>query len=222
MVSRSLLPTRGRSKWPSPSRVSRGLPTPPAFFLNCSGKADPPRVVDLKGWLLFLLSLLLREGVHPNPGPLSFPCGRCSRQVTFRGFSVRCSSCLLWFHQSCTSLSKSFCRSLSSSHSWVCSVCSPPPPPGSPLLPRLFCPSLVLFSLLRPLRLLLPPPLLVLSPPPLSSSISLLVLLLLPLSPPPLTPRLLSPFLLLLLRLSLLALLVRLPPGLSLLPRSVL
>ena len=130
VVSRSLLPTRGRSKWPSPSRVSRGLPTPPAFFLNCSGKADPPRVVDLKGWLLFLHSLLLREGVHPNPGPSSFPCGRCSRQVTFRGFSVRCSSCLLWFHQSCTSLSKSFCRSLSSSHSWVC---SPPPPPGSPL-----------------------------------------------------------------------------------------
>ena len=48
--------------------------------------------------------LLLLSGQCPNPGPLSWPCGVCNRNVSWLGVSFECTSCLKWVHRACCSL----------------------------------------------------------------------------------------------------------------------
>ena len=45
--------------------------------------------------------LLIRAGIHPNPGPTpgtSHICPTCHKEVTWKSESVRCSLCNLWCH----------------------------------------------------------------------------------------------------------------------------
>ena len=105
--------------------------------------------------------LLLRGGIHPNPGPpCTYPCSVCSRRVTWAGVSYKCTQCQLWVHKSCSGLS----RTSEYSPSWICPACTAAHPraSGNPS-PSRSSPSHS--SLLSPLPLsppssLLPPPLL--------------------------------------------------------------
>ena len=52
---------------------------------------------------------------HPTPAPVILenatpnetpdPCGKCKENVTLRGYSIRCNTCLTWYHRKCTDLS---------------------------------------------------------------------------------------------------------------------
>ena len=44
--------------------------------------------------------MLLKAGIHPNPGPtpVIYNCPICQKNVTSRHTSVKCSKCLLWCH----------------------------------------------------------------------------------------------------------------------------
>ena len=66
--------------------------------------------------LLILLLLLMSANVHPNPGPI-LSCSVCAGNVTWRGKSVQCCTCLKWVHLRCSQLSLSKLRALGSSHS---------------------------------------------------------------------------------------------------------
>ena len=77
--------------------------------------------------------LLLLSGQCPNPGPQSYPCGVCDRNVS-RGMSFHCSSCLRWVHRACCGLRTK--RDYDSfGGAWRCPACvrtQPPPPAFSP------------------------------------------------------------------------------------------
>ena len=49
------------------------------------------------------LKLLQMSGdVHPNPGPVTkYPCPVCTRNVTSRGVSYKCTRCSGWVHAKC-------------------------------------------------------------------------------------------------------------------------
>ena len=86
--------TPGRAKSPTylPSYSDGGshASTPPVFLSK--GQPLPASLVRI---------LLLRAGIHPNPGPTPGPtnvCPVCQLQVTWRSKSVRCSKCSSWCH----------------------------------------------------------------------------------------------------------------------------
>ena len=59
-----------------------------------------------------------------DPQPLDPPskdniCGRCEKLVTFRGYSVQCKECNVWFHRKCTILSVPEIKKLKPG-SWAC------------------------------------------------------------------------------------------------------
>ena len=52
-----------------------------------------------------LLLLLISGDIHPNPGPTTkYPCPVCTRDVTSRGVSYRCTRCTGWVHGKCSGL----------------------------------------------------------------------------------------------------------------------
>jgi len=67
--------------------------------------------------------LLMQCGdVESNPGP-KYPCGRCTKEVGFGGFSVACVKCGVWFHAKCAGLAVSLVRKMRQDHEWVCDRC---------------------------------------------------------------------------------------------------
>ena len=50
-------------------------------------------------------------------------CGICNKKVTYRGYSIQCDSCDLWFHRKCSSLSLNEFRALSEEDPWCCNIC---------------------------------------------------------------------------------------------------
>ena len=69
--------------------------------------------------------------VHPN-SCLVFPCSVCAGNVTWRGRSVQCYTCLKWVHLKCLLLSFFRFKTLGSSHSWRCPPCCIPAFSGDP------------------------------------------------------------------------------------------
>ena len=59
--------------------------------------------------------------VHPNPGPdTKYPCPVCTRNVTSRGVSYKCTKCYGWVHAKC------------SGSDWTSDACSAPQSQQSP------------------------------------------------------------------------------------------
>ena len=75
--------------------------------------------------LLVLLLLLMSGNVHPNSCSV-VPCLVYAGNVTWRGRSVQCYTCLKWVHLKCLLLSFSRFRALGSSQSWRCPPCLRP------------------------------------------------------------------------------------------------
>ena len=85
------------------------------------------------------LKLLHMSGdVHTNPGPATkSPCPICTRNVTSRGVSYKCTKCYGWVHM----LWNLKCSPVSEKSDWTCDACSAPqsqqspPPTRSPAPP---------------------------------------------------------------------------------------
>ena len=66
------------------------------------------------------------ESTAPNEAP--YPCGKCKENVTRRGYSIKCNTCLMWYHRKCTDLSvPEMKRRKSDSSVWYCGCNSAQP-----------------------------------------------------------------------------------------------
>ena len=72
------------------------------------------------------LKLLQMSGdVHPNPCPATkYSCPICTRNITSRGVSYKCTKCYGWVHAKCSEI-------LNAAHyrrksDWTCDACSAP------------------------------------------------------------------------------------------------
>jgi hypothetical protein len=53
-----------------------------------------------------IIALLLSGDVHPNPGPVRYPCGVCANPVAQNHYAVCCDSCDRWVHIRCAGISQ--------------------------------------------------------------------------------------------------------------------
>ena len=91
---------------------------------------------------LCLLLLAVSADVNPNPGPSTstssiaeslsqeseestyYPCGVCTRQVSWEDRAVCCEECYTWYHTDCHNIhTESYERLKSPSVSWICQKC---------------------------------------------------------------------------------------------------
>ena len=49
-----------------------------------------------------------------------YPCGKCGKNVSRRGYSFACIDCLKWFHRICTSVTIEEARAMNASTRWQC------------------------------------------------------------------------------------------------------
>ena len=78
------------------------------------------------------LDLLQMSGkVHPNPGPATkYPCPVCTRNVTSRAVSYKCTRCSGWVHAKCSGILNA--DQYRRKSDWTCDTCSAPPSQQSP------------------------------------------------------------------------------------------
>jgi Zn finger protein HypA/HybF involved in hydrogenase expression len=43
-----------------------------------------------------IFSLILANDIHPNPGPIQYPCGICGRSVNSNHRAISCDNCEHW------------------------------------------------------------------------------------------------------------------------------
>eukprot|EP00745_Piridium_sociabile_P020685 TRINITY_DN31953_c0_g1_i3.p1 TRINITY_DN31953_c0_g1~~TRINITY_DN31953_c0_g1_i3.p1 ORF type:complete len:173 (+),score=18.47 TRINITY_DN31953_c0_g1_i3:35-520(+) len=83
---------------------------------------QPQRQVSV----LVLISILLSEDIHCNPGPRTksvYPCGLCEQNVQWTD-CVGCDGCDVWYHKSCIELSTKYFQALQrASIQWLCYKC---------------------------------------------------------------------------------------------------
>ena len=89
-----------------------------------------------------LLPLALAGDVHPNPGPSSYPCSVCFKNVTSQGTSYLCTRCSHWVHSRCSGLRNA--ADYRKANGWICTACmtppqsrAPPPPPTPAHMPTI-------------------------------------------------------------------------------------
>ena len=80
-----------------------------------------------------LLLLALAGDVHPNPGPSTYPCSVCFRNVTSQGTSYLCTRCSHWVHSRCSGLRNA--ADYRKANGWICTACMTPPQPHAPSPP---------------------------------------------------------------------------------------
>ena len=80
-----------------------------------------------------LLLLALAGDVHPNPGPSTYPCSVCFRNVTSQGTSYLCTRCSHWVHSRCSGLRNA--ADYRKANGWICIACMTPPQPHAPSPP---------------------------------------------------------------------------------------
>ena len=77
--------------------------------------------------------LIRNDDVHPNPGPTTkYHCPVCTRNVTSRGVSYKCTRCSGWVHAKCYGILNT--AQYRRKSYWTCDTCSAPwsqqsPPP---------------------------------------------------------------------------------------------
>ena len=85
--------------------------------------------------------LQMSDDVHPNPGPATkYPCPVCTRNVTSRGVSYKCTKCYGWLHAKCSGILNAVSQ-YRRKGDWTCDDClapqsqQSPPPTRSPAPP---------------------------------------------------------------------------------------
>ena len=69
--------------------------------------------------------------VHPHPGPATkYPCPVCTRNVTSRGVSYKCTKCYGWLHAKCSGILNA--AQYRRKSDWTCDACSAPQSQQSP------------------------------------------------------------------------------------------
>ena len=68
-----------------------------------------------------LLLLALAGDVHPNPGPSSYPCSVCFKNVTSQGTSYLCTRYSHWVHSRCSGLRNA--ADHRKANGWICTAC---------------------------------------------------------------------------------------------------
>ena len=68
-----------------------------------------------------LLLLALAGDVHPNPGPSSYPCSVCFKNVTTQATSYLCTKCSHWVHSRCSGLRNA--ADYRKANGWICTAC---------------------------------------------------------------------------------------------------
>ena len=78
------------------------------------------------------LKLIQMSGdVHPNPGPATkYPCPVCTRNVTSRGVSFKCTNCSGWVRAKCSGIWNA--AQYRRKSDWSCDACSAPQSQQSP------------------------------------------------------------------------------------------
>ena len=78
------------------------------------------------------LELLQMSGdVQPNPDSVTkYPCPVCTRNVTSRGVSYKCTKCSRWVHAKCYGILNA--AQYQRTSDWTCDACSAPPSQQSP------------------------------------------------------------------------------------------
>ena len=113
----------------------KNFTSPPGqdFFSACGPLVSSPRTFRAleepkqpkKVSAVFLLSILLANDVHANPGPRNasvYPCGLCQQNVKTN--AVACDECSVWFHKTCMELNSHDLELLQRSHvQWICFKC---------------------------------------------------------------------------------------------------
>ena len=86
------------------------------------------------------LKLQMSGDVHPNPSPATkYPCPVCTRNITSRGVSYKCTKCYGWVHAKCSGILNA--AQYQRKSDWTCDAClapqsqQSPPPTISPTLP---------------------------------------------------------------------------------------
>ena len=70
--------------------------------------------------------------VHPNPGPATkYPCPVCTRNVTSRAVSYKCTKCSGWVLAKCSGISNA-AQYRREESDWTCDACSAPQSQQSP------------------------------------------------------------------------------------------
>ena len=71
--------------------------------------------------------LLLSGDISTNPGPVKYPCGKCSKPVKRNQRGIYCEDCTYWYHIKCIDLPilaiDEYQRLSTSSESWYCANC---------------------------------------------------------------------------------------------------
>ncbi|CAG2244297.1 unnamed protein product [Mytilus edulis] len=80
-----------------------------------------PRI--LKTFLL--LTLILSNDIHQNPGPIKYPCAICDKSVNSNHRAVSCDNCQLWVHIKCGNISPEDYNKMSKCENitWSCPNC---------------------------------------------------------------------------------------------------
>ncbi|EUB61955.1 hypothetical protein EGR_03228 [Echinococcus granulosus] len=97
---------------PDRTRDTQTRPLPPPcshFLLPQRSRAQPSK--RTRG---------IAQKTRPKP---SFPCAVCGSNVTYKVWSVLCSTCGLWVHANCSKMNPVQIRKLPQSHSWICPTC---------------------------------------------------------------------------------------------------
>ena len=79
--------------------------------------------------LLYLCAILLSQSYAPEPNPglrtPKYPCGICSKAVTWTTPAVCCDSCNVWYHKECMGMHSLVYKGLHNI-SWYCDLCGLP------------------------------------------------------------------------------------------------
>ena len=68
--------------------------------------------------------------MHPNQGPLRYPCSVCFKNVTSQGTSYMCTRCSHWVHSRCSGLRN--VADYRRANGRICTACGAPPQPRAP------------------------------------------------------------------------------------------